>query len=692
MIAKIVINEDYFKNSNSYLTEKAPLNYFYGKEVFFTTGFNQDNHILYQIAGNLGAYANDYDFNSTINVFVLSNTLFDKLIMGSKDEIITQLEKILNNKGQLLNDLLVITETSFINFVKKRISTYDDRVTQSLISVLKNTPHDKKTSKMKIDKLVIENFKCFKGKFCIELNEGLNILVGDNESGKSTILEAIHLTLTGLFNGKYLKNEITQYLFNWEVVADYLKRIANREPASLPYILFEVYMSGDDLAIFEGDGNSERKRNIGISLKIAFDENYQSEYEQLIKAGNIKTIPIEYYDFYWSTFARDSITSKSIPIKSAMIDSSSNRYANGSDIYISRIIKENLDAKEIVDISQAYRKMKEVFMAEEAIKTINSKIRTSSKISDKNVSLSVELSSKNAWETSLTTYLDDIPFHFIGKGEQCLVKTKLALGHKKSKEANLILLEEPENHLSFSKLNQLISNIKDFCENKQIIISTHNSFIANKLGLENLILLHHNKTTKLKDLNPETYNFFKKLAGYNTLRLILSKKAVLCEGDSDELIIQKAFYQLNGNKLPIEKGIDVISVGTSFLRFLEVAEKIGKQVSVVTDNDGNTDKLRKKYSHYLEANAKPNIKICFDPTVDSGSLNIDGKPFNYNTLEPKLLKANGIEKTNRILGTSLTDIDELHKFMQLSKTECALKFFETTESISFPKYITDSFE
>jgi len=60
-----------------------------------------------------------------------------------------------------------------------------------------------------IKKLNIENFKSFNGKFCIELNPGLNILVGDNEAGKSTILEAIHIALSGLLNGKYLKNELT---------------------------------------------------------------------------------------------------------------------------------------------------------------------------------------------------------------------------------------------------------------------------------------------------------------------------------------------------------------------------------------------------------------------------------------------------------------------------------------------------
>ena len=57
---------------------------------------------------------------------------------------------------------------------------------------------------MFIKKVIIENFKCIKGVFILEINTGLNILVGNNEAGKSTILEAIHLALTGLFNGKYI--------------------------------------------------------------------------------------------------------------------------------------------------------------------------------------------------------------------------------------------------------------------------------------------------------------------------------------------------------------------------------------------------------------------------------------------------------------------------------------------------------
>lgn len=545
--------------------------------------------------------------------------------------------------------------------------------------------------KMYIKKVSIENFKCFKGKFQFELNEGLNILVGDNEAGKSTILEAIHLALTGLLNGRYLKNELSQYLFNNEVVADYIASFKpGNRPVPPPSIVIELFLEGEDLALFEGDGNSDKKKATGIIFTIEFDEKYQQEYEEFVAKGKVNTIPIEYYDISWKSHARTEITARSVPLKTSLIDSSSSRYQNGSDIYISRIVRELLDPKEVIDVSQAHRRMKEIFMEEDAIKNINKKIKSAANISHKEVKLSVELASKSAWENSLTTYLDEVPFHHIGKGEQCIIKTKLALGHKKAKESNLILLEEPENHLSHTKLNELIHDIKQNCSGKQIIVSTHSSFVANKLGLDSLILLNNKITIHLKDLTSDTERFFEKLPGYDTLRLILCKKAILVEGDSDELIVQKAYMNKNGGKLPIEDGIDVISVGLSFLRFLEIAIKIEKPVTVVTDNDGDIPALEKKYEDFIGKNKKPTIAICYDPNVDTGSLTFRGKPFNYNTLEPKLLKSNGRDTLNKIFGTSFINDDELHIHMKSKKTECALKMFDTEEAINFPQYILNA--
>lgn len=544
---------------------------------------------------------------------------------------------------------------------------------------------------MKIKKINILNFKCFEDNFALEFNDGINIIVGDNEAGKSTIIEAINLALTGWFKGRYIHSELTQYLFNQNSVDRYLNSIKNKTPITPPKIIIELFLSDDAPHIFRGNNNSEKSDSFGFSFIIDFDIRFQEEYELLIKEGSIHSLPIEYYQFYWDSFARDEkITPRLIPIKAALIDSTSSRQQNGSDLYISQIVKNYLETKDVVDVSQAHRKMKDVFVQEEAIKNINQKIQKDSKITDRNVELSVELSTKNAWESTLVTYIDHIPFHFLGKGEQSVIKTKLALSHKKAAEANIILIEEPENHLSHSKLNSLIKSIKLDSSDKQVIISTHSSFVANKLGLDNLILMHDLKTIKLKDLDKETYEFFQKLSGYDTLRLLLASKAILVEGDSDELVVQKAYMMANNGRLPIEDGIDVISVGNSFLRFLEIANKIKKTTVVITDTDWSVEALENKYSNYIGANKKIDILISYDSNMDTGDLKIGDKNFNYNTLEPKLLKANSLEKFNEIFGTSHTTDDAMHKYMKGNKTECALALFETDFDFSIPDYIKNA--
>ena len=540
---------------------------------------------------------------------------------------------------------------------------------------------------MHIKEIVIANFKCFKGKFNLKLKNGTNIIVGNNEAGKSTILEAIHLALSGLINGKYLKTELTQHLFNNEVIKEYLECLNNADSTSVPLppqVLIEIFIDSDELPLFEGNSHSKsNNKECGISFKISIKESLKEEYAKMVESGGVKSLPIEYYDFSWTSFARESKTPRTIPIKSALIDSSSNRYLNGSDVYISRIVRDYLEPEDIINISKAHRKLKDAFTEEEAVKIINEKIQTAIDISDKKIKLSVDMSTKDAWENSLTTYIEDIPFHHMGKGEQCIIKTKLALSHKKATEANIILLEEPENHLSHTKLNQLIKYIKESNDNKQVIISTHNSYVANKLGLNDLILLNEQKTTSLSSLDSDTKEFFEKLSGYDTLRLILCKKAILVEGDSDELVVQKAYMKKNSGRLPIEDEIDVISVGTSFLRFLEIAEKVGQPVTVVTDNDKDYEnKVKKKYEGYSGC---PTIKICADSNNQ------------LNTLEPQIVEANKgqLDTLRRALGIDeekYPDENSIVKYMTNNKTKCSLKLFETTEDIIFPQYIIDAIE
>ena len=481
-----------------------------------------------------------------------------------------------------------------------------------------------------------------------------------------------------------------RFIFNKDAVEEYIISLST-VPIALPYISIEIYFGGNENPLMNGDGNSDRNSSAeGFCFKIAFNEKYADEYEALLSQGNIKSLPIEYYDIIWTTFARDVITTRSIPYKSCLIDSSEYRYQSGSDVYLSRIIKGTLEIEDITSIAQAHRKMRDSFINDPSIEAINTKINQDTSLTDKKIALSVELVTKNAWENSLVTQLDEIPFYYVGKGEQCVIKTELALAKRTSKNASIILLEEPENHLSHTRLNQLIKCISKQYAEKQILISTHSSFVVNKLGLSKVMLLDNLRITKFSELSEDTYNFFKKIAGYDTLRMILCKKAILCEGDSDELVIQKAYMQVNDGRLPIEDGVEVISVGVSFLRFLEIADCINTKIAVVTDNDGDMEAINKKYEKYIGQNQNDYIKICVDEDIDTGSLKIGNSNYNYNTLEPKLLKVNGLEKLNHVFGTKYKKEDDLRKFMKHNKTECGLKIFESSEEIIIPEYIMEA--
>ncbi len=192
----------------------------------------------------------------------------------------------------------------------------------------------------------------------------------------------------------------------------------------------------------------------------------------------------------------------------------------------------------------------------------------------------------------------------------------------------------------------------------------------------------------LSGLDGPTLNFFKRLPGYDTLRLVLAKSAILVEGPSDELVVQLAYRKTHEGRLPIEDGIDVIAVGSGFLRFLELASAIQRRILVLTDNDGHPERLKNKYQAYFD---RPNVNISFVDAVHSPNdpNEVDPeKKLNWNTLEAELLRANGLDAINFVLGKSYPDEASLLKYMEGNKTEVALALFEAYESVDVPDYIT----
>ncbi len=533
---------------------------------------------------------------------------------------------------------------------------------------------------MVIQKIFIQNYKSFET-FDLELTNDCNIIVGDNETGKSTLLEAINLALTCQLNGRNLSYELSHFLFNKKVVTQYIAKLREGQQIEPPKIIIELYLTDTpEVAGLKGNNNTKKEDTFGISLSIQFNDEYSDEYKNYISdPEKIQTVPSEYFEIKWYSFAHKQITARSLPIKTTLIDTASVRLNNGTDYYIQKTIDDILEKKERAELSLLYRRLKESFAQEDSIKALNERLKANKTIiSHRDLSVSIDISHKANWDSSLTSYLDDIPFHYIGKGDQSVLKMVLSLERKKAKDSDVILIEEPENHLSFSTMNMLIGMINEKCADKQLIITTHNTFVLNKIGLERLILIGDNKhTMTLKDLPADTENYFKKLPGYDTLRLVLAKRAILVEGPSDELLVQLAYKKKYG-KMPIEDKVDVICVkGLSFKRFLDIAQLLQKNIAVVTDNDGDCAQVAEKYKAYADI---PSIKICYD--TDEA----------YPTLEPQLVKCNDLAILNTIFDTHHADDAALSGWMQKNKTECALMLFETNEGFTIPQYINDAIE
>ena len=95
-----------------------------------------------------------------------------------------------------------------------------------------------------VKELYIEGFKKFAEPTRISLSSGMNVIVGNNDSGKSTILEALHLVLTGTFRELSLNQALTQDLFNVGVVERYFANLRSGHLEEPPHIQIEATLDG----------------------------------------------------------------------------------------------------------------------------------------------------------------------------------------------------------------------------------------------------------------------------------------------------------------------------------------------------------------------------------------------------------------------------------------------------------------
>jgi len=112
-----------------------------------------------------------------------------------------------------------------------------------------------------ITKIKIHGYRIYKD-FTFEPNKKFNLIAGANESGKSTLMEAIALALTGRINGRTASEELNPYWFNTELVEEFVKQCAAGKKVPWPKIHIELFFENcNNLQQFCGAINTDIPTN-----------------------------------------------------------------------------------------------------------------------------------------------------------------------------------------------------------------------------------------------------------------------------------------------------------------------------------------------------------------------------------------------------------------------------------------------
>lgn len=529
-----------------------------------------------------------------------------------------------------------------------------------------------------IEKVKITGYRRFKD---VEINPHplLNLLVGDNEAGKSTILEALGLALTARVNGRPASEELNPYWFNQELVAEFFAKRSNGEKPAPPEIVIEVFLKDSDMfQRLVGAHNSDIpvRDCPGLTIRVAPNPDYGAEIEKHL-SSDTSILPVEYYKVDWRTFGDVLLTVKPRELTTSIIDSRTIRSTSGIDYHLRQMLQDHLDPSEKAKVSLAFRKIKEQ-MTSDHLHEVNIKMgKLNGALDGRPLSLAMDQSVRGSWDASVVPHVAEIPFAMTGQGQQAAIKIALALGNHAS-SARVVMIEEPENHLSHTSLNRLLAQIEALVtDEQQLFVATHSSFVLNRLGLDSLVFVADGRTSSFADIGQETVNYFKRLPGYDTLRMVLADRIVLVEGPSDEILFER-FYKDAKTKRPIEDGIDVVSMrGLAVSRCLELSMALGKKCAVLRDNDGvEPTEIRTDLRELL----RDGTRQLFIGEVDKGS-----------TLEPQVLAVNTDDALMR-RALRVTVQADLNMWMTNNKTEAALRLAETSEAINPPTYFTQAIE
>lgn len=422
---------------------------------------------------------------------------------------------------------------------------------------------------MIISELRVYDFRQFKSVddapgLKITFHKGLNALIGENDSGKTAVIDALKLVLLTQSN-EYIRPSDEDFYkpvgedacseFKIDcTISDFTQ---NEAKNFIEYLSFNQTENGIEYTLElhyrawkEGHKIYQELRVGDIDDGISID----GKARELLKAVYLK------------------------PLRDAEREMSSGRGSRISQILLNHPVFKDKKEHTVLDIFRdANQRIEDYFIGDTDGKRILQTIRSNlESFSDKGQASDAELKTSDIQLKAILESLSlNAPEINPGLGELNLLfiaAELLLLKDDTDGGLKLALIEELEAHLHPQAQLRLISYLQnEYNENDvQIIISTHSPILASKINLKNLILMKNGAGYDLAEgrtgLQKGDYLFLQRFLDSTKANLFFAKGIIMVEGDAENILIPVIADILG---YPLEKyGISIVNVGsTAFLRY-----------------------------------------------------------------------------------------------------------------------------
>ena len=472
---------------------------------------------------------------------------------------------------------------------------------------------------MYLSEIEVEGFRCLKNKTKIKFNKGINLLVGDNRSGKSTIIDSIRLLLQ---ENEYYREGIKTNDFYHSIdgteksekikIKGKFSELSNDKKIEYITWLDENFDAILNLEIYDKlDGRSNYKKKIwgGISSNSIFEwdvfNDIQCVYLPALRDAerqlkNIKGSRLGRLILNLSKEEREKCKKNNeLTDLEKKVDNFNKELIGISDIedakkLINKSLKESLGSKFLEKINIQFGEQSYIKIVE------NLKLMFSNDIDTKEEKIIFNDLVENSLGYNNLIYIATILAEFEGLKE-------------KFSTPRILLIEEIEAHLNPQIQVKLIQFLSEQAEKNdiQIIITTHSSIIASSISINNIInfsyINNKVKITSLKDceLEENERKFIDRWMDATKSTLLFSRGVLLVEGLAENLLISKlAKIYLLQKKYSVksieEAGISVINMnGILFQYFLKLYDGYAP-ISIEKKEDESKTSFKERKKNFLQ--------------------------------------------------------------------------------------------